>query len=55
MHAGYSTICTAMRMRVSVPLVISCEVSNLKLDVSDWTLMGRRACVVGGTSSNIRA
>ncbi len=32
-----------MRMSVSVPLVTSRELSNLR----DWTLMWRRACMCG--------
>ena len=44
-----------MRMRVAVPMVTSREPSSVKLKGSGWTVMGRRACVVGGASSNDRA
>ena len=43
-----------MRMSVSVPLVTILELSSLKLEGSNWTVIGSRACVVGGASSNIR-
>ncbi len=46
---------TTIRRKFTVPVMTSSEVSSLKLEGSDWTLMGKHACVVGGTSSNNRA
>ncbi len=44
-----------MRLGVAVPLVTSLGLNNVKLEGSGWTLIGRRACVVDGASSNSRA
>ena len=42
-----------MFMMVAVPVVAMLEPSSLRLNGSGWTVMGRRACVVGGASSNL--
>ena len=42
-----------MFMMVGVPVVAMLEPSSLKLNGSGWTVIGRRACEVGGASSNL--